>query len=69
MRAEARGRGVARALYEAVFADARAAGLPLVCCEVNVEPPNPVSDAFHAALGFETLASQPTPSVARPCAI
>ncbi len=55
VRAEARGRGVARALYEAVFADARAAGLPLVCCEVNVEPPNPVSDAFHAALGFETL--------------
>ncbi len=21
-------------------------------CEVNLEPPNPVSDAFHEALGF-----------------
>ena len=21
-------------------------------CEVNAEPPNPASDAFHAALGF-----------------
>lgn len=48
----ARGRGLARALYDAVFAHARQAGLPLVCCEVNSDPPNPGSDAFHAALGF-----------------
>jgi uncharacterized protein len=56
VRPEARGRGVARALYEAVFADARAAGLPFVGCEVNVDPPNPVSDAFHARMGFAPLA-------------
>ncbi|RUZ33524.1 GNAT family N-acetyltransferase, partial [Mesorhizobium sp. M7A.F.Ca.US.003.02.1.1] len=24
----------------------------LVTCEVNTAPPNPASDAFHAALGF-----------------
>jgi predicted GNAT superfamily acetyltransferase len=23
-----------------------------VTCEVNADPPNPASDAFHAALGF-----------------
>jgi predicted GNAT superfamily acetyltransferase len=48
----ARGQGHARSLYEELFAAARAAGHDLVCCEVNIEPPNPASDAFHAALGF-----------------
>ena len=28
------------------------AGHTLVTCEVNADPPNPASDAFHAALGF-----------------
>ena len=45
----ARRRGLARALYEDLF---RRAGPTLVCCEVNFDPPNPVSEAFHAALGF-----------------
>jgi predicted GNAT superfamily acetyltransferase len=48
----ARGRGYARALYEDVFARAVAAGHALIACEVNLEPPNPASDAFHARLGF-----------------
>jgi hypothetical protein len=48
----ARGKGIARRLYDAAFAAARAAGAPVVCCEVNTDPPNPGSDAFHAALGF-----------------
>ena len=46
-----RGAGVGRALYETVFALARARAVP-VLCEVNLRPPNPGSDAFHAALGF-----------------
>ncbi len=50
--AYARGRGHARALYEDLFAAARGAGHALVVCEVNADPPNPASDAFHAALGF-----------------
>ncbi|WP_211851121.1 4-hydroxy-tetrahydrodipicolinate synthase [Plastoroseomonas hellenica] len=50
--AAARGRGHARRLYEALFATAAAAGHDRVVCEVNAEPPNPASDAFHAALGF-----------------
>lgn len=50
--AAARGRGHARSLYEELFAVARAAGHDLITCEINMEPPNPGSDAFHAALGF-----------------
>lgn len=48
----ARGRGLARLLYDALFERARAAGHGRVVCEVNADPPNPASDAFHAALGF-----------------
>ncbi len=48
----ARGRGHARRLYDALFEAARHAGHERIVCEVNTEPPNPASDAFHAALGF-----------------
>lgn len=48
----ARGRGLARRLYDDLFAHAVAAGHDRVVCEVNTQPPNPASDAFHAALGF-----------------
>ncbi|HEV2678070.1 MAG TPA: GNAT family N-acetyltransferase [Aliidongia sp.] len=50
--AEARGRGYARQLYADLIARAEAAGHDQVVCEVNAQPPNPASDAFHAALGF-----------------
>jgi hypothetical protein len=52
-----RGRGLAKALYAQVFAAARAAGHMRVVCEVNAAPPNPASDAFHAALGFTEIGS------------
>jgi predicted GNAT superfamily acetyltransferase len=46
----ARGRGLARELYADL---ARvASGRPL-CCEVNVDPPNPASLAFHERLAFQ----------------
>lgn len=48
----ARGQGLARNLYEALFAHARQDGLSQIVCEVNADPPNPGSDQFHAALGF-----------------
>ncbi len=48
----ARGRGLARLLYEDLFSRTRHSGRDLVACEVNLRPPNPGSDAFHAALGF-----------------
>lgn len=53
--AAARGRGHARRLYEAFFAHARAAGHDIAACEVNSDPPNPASDAFHAALCFREV--------------
>ena len=48
----ARGRGCARRLYRDLFEHAGRAGHERVVCEVNQSPPNPASDAFHAALGF-----------------
>ncbi|WP_296599177.1 GNAT family N-acetyltransferase [Phenylobacterium sp.] len=49
---KARGRGLAKALYLELFAAARSAVHARVVCEINADPPNPASDAFHAALGF-----------------
>ncbi|MEM7744088.1 MAG: GNAT family N-acetyltransferase [Pseudomonadota bacterium] len=50
-----RRKGLAGALYEDLFDIARSTGHTVVCCEVNSDPPNPGSDAFHAALGFEIV--------------
>jgi predicted GNAT superfamily acetyltransferase len=48
----ARSRGIARRLYLDLFAASERAGHTRVVCEVNMAPPNPASDAFHAAMGF-----------------
>lgn len=50
-----RGRGLARALYAQLFARGTQAGHERVVCEVNAEPPNPASDAFHEQLGFAVV--------------
>lgn len=55
VKAAQRGRGVARDLYEDLFAEARRSGRPHIVCEVNADPPNPASDAFHARLGFAEI--------------
>jgi predicted GNAT superfamily acetyltransferase len=55
--AEARGRGHARRLYRDLFNHAARAGHDTIVCEVNISPPNPESDAFHAALGFTEIAT------------
>ncbi len=55
--AAARGRGYARLLYQDLFRHAADAGHQHVVCEVNVQPPNPASDLFHAALGFAEVGS------------
>ena len=52
-----RGRGLARLLYRDLFAESSRAGHSRVVCEVNSRPPNPESDAFHAALGFIEIGS------------
>ena len=55
VRREHRRRGLARLLYADLFRAAREAGQGTVVCEVNLDPPNPASDAFHAALGFREV--------------
>ena len=56
----ARGSGLGRLLYDAVFERARSTGRAEVTCEVNLEPPNPESLAFHSRLGFAKVAEQST---------
>jgi uncharacterized protein len=53
----ARGRGLARRLYDALIRQASATGHERIVCEVNLSPPNPESDAFHSALGFTEIGS------------
>lgn len=60
--AAGRGQGLGSRLYSA-FADwAAEQALPRLCCEVNEVPPNPVSLAFHKALGFRVLTSRINPA-------
>lgn len=47
-----RGKGLARALYEDLARIALAEQTNLLTCEVNLDPPNPESIAFHEKLGF-----------------
>jgi uncharacterized protein len=58
--AHLRGRGLGPQLYDAVFAEARRVAATEVLCEVNVEPPNPGSLAFHTRLGFVEVGRQST---------
>jgi predicted GNAT superfamily acetyltransferase len=44
--------GLGRLLYEDLIGRAGQSGCPLIACEVNFQPPNPISDAFHARFGF-----------------
>lgn len=54
------GQGVGPRLYAAVEAAAQEDGAAEVTCEVNVEPPNPGSLAFHARIGFVEVGRQQT---------
>jgi Predicted acetyltransferase, GNAT superfamily len=47
-------------LYRAVEDEARRQGASAVTCEVNLEPPNPGSLAFHHREGFRDLDTQAT---------
>lgn len=50
--ASAHGQGLGKALYDRLFDEAKAAGFARVVCEVNLDPPNPGSLAFHERMGF-----------------
>lgn len=51
----AQGRGLARQLYDGLVAFAQSQGHTHLVCEINADPPNPASVAFHQALGFSTV--------------
>jgi uncharacterized protein len=61
-----RGAGVGRALYDALGA---AVGERRLCCEVNLQPPNPGSLAFHVRLGFRVVGEQDTEGGAKRVAL
>ena len=47
--------GIGRMLYAETFELAARLGHARIVCEINVVPPNPVSDRFHASLGFQEV--------------
>ncbi len=51
--------GIGRALYTDLERRA-AASAPLLACEVNIDPPNPGSMAFHERFGFAEVGRQYT---------
>ncbi len=53
-----RGLGIGRALYDGLERHARANGASLLLCEVNVQPPNPQSLGFHAAVGWRAVSDR-----------
>jgi predicted GNAT superfamily acetyltransferase len=50
-----RSRGLARLLYEEIFTYGAESGHEVIVCEVNSDPPNPASDAFHRAMAFTEM--------------
>lgn len=56
--AERQQAGAGRALYADLFAFAREQGISRLVCEVDVEPLNAASDAFHARWGFAEVGTQ-----------
>jgi predicted GNAT superfamily acetyltransferase len=47
--------GISARLYAQAAAHGRALEIPALVCEVNLDPPNPASLAFHARLGFREV--------------
>lgn len=57
-----RGAGHGRTLYEHLFAEAASAGFRAIGAEVNSDPPNPASHAFHRRMGFRAVGEARLPS-------
>jgi hypothetical protein len=57
---QARGMGFGALLYGEVFGEAARRSVDQVTCEVNLEPPNPASIAFHHRMGFVDVDTQAT---------
>ena len=61
----ARGLGVGRVLYDEALRIAADLGEERVTAEVNEDPPNPESMAFHFKLGFRHLLSRTSPRLGK----
>ncbi|MCR9072959.1 MAG: GNAT family N-acetyltransferase [Alphaproteobacteria bacterium] len=53
-----RGGGLGALLYKDFAAAGERLGVPLLACEVNLDPPNPGSIRFHERLGFRPVGTQ-----------
>ena len=53
-----RGQGIARRFYEDTQAYARTHDLNWLAAEIDIEPPNTISLAFHKQLGFNEVGTQ-----------
>ncbi len=60
-----RRQGLARRLYDNLFAHAREVGHDVVTCEINAEPANSASAVMHAALGFREVGSATFPETGK----
>ena len=56
---EFRGRKLADLFYDDLEGFARSHGISRITCEVNAEPPNPVSLRFHERRGFREVGQVP----------
>lgn len=52
------GLGLGSLLYRDLFDRAQTDGVPIVCCEYNIQPPNEPSRRFHDKFGFHEVGSQ-----------
>ena len=52
------GAGIGSRLYVQVFETAHRDEVPYVTCEFDVDPPNPVSERFHARFEFQEVGRQ-----------
>lgn len=50
--------GLGGRMYRHAFDHAARLGVTRIVCEVDADPPNPTSDAFHRRLGFTEVGSQ-----------
>jgi uncharacterized protein len=61
VRSDRRGIGLGTVLYRDLFSHAGTIHIPRITCEVDIQPPNPVSLRFHRRWGFKEIGSQWTP--------
>lgn len=55
---QARGLGLGIQLYDDILAFAQRTHAPRLACEYDLDPPNPVSEKFHARFGFHEVGRQ-----------